>query len=186
MSLEQAKQDLATLRTVRDRESEERKESEQRLRTLIESYEKGESAEAATLKWELDKRLDELHRLRVEEDQLQDSPRYKQLLANITRLRADLSNLEQYSRHMERQTVDDRERISKAWAEFGAKTEAFYEEDSKRLKDFVTDKMLPLIEGGEPPRKPPTYGEAMRRWRTRKMLRGRTSAEIMKDLYDED
>jgi len=180
MSLEAlASQQIETL--AETKEPKEKQEAKQRLNMFFRGLSAGESPDTAVLRWELDEKQRELEKLSEEEDSVQKSERFKKLMNNISSLRKDLFNMEQYARHMERQTQDDRERVSRAWAEEGLREQAFNEEDKKRFVDFVVSQTLKDVEGGPPPRAMPRMKQTLLE---QVLRRPKTQEQLLQELSE--
>lgn len=178
MSLEQRiETELETLEHSKD--FVEKQAAKRRVKMFLTGLETGESPDTAILRMELDEKRRQLAKLAEEEESVQKNERFKNLMNTISTLRRDLSNMEQYARHMERQTADDKERVGAAWQAEGKRQQKFYEEDRKRFVDFVISQTLQDVEGGPPP---PSLPPAKRTLLEKVMRRQKTREEALRDL----
>lgn len=164
MSLEQIiKKDQDILRS-KDMPKEKKQAASGRIEAIGRMVDRGYSAENIRLMIDLDEKEMDLAKLEREHEDVKASPAYQQLSAQISTLRTQADGLDHFAKHMERVKKDASKQIDAAYAKEYAQQAAWYQEDKKRLQDWVMKTMLKHIEGGAtPPEQEVLRQEALRR-----------------------
>lgn len=130
---------------------EDKEKSRGRILSITRMIDRGYSPENIKLMMELEEKEMELESLEREHERMSSSPAYQELQKQIETLRTQAGNLEHYAKHMERVKKTASKEIDKAYAKEYAQQAAWYQEDQKRLQDWVMKTMLKHIEGGPTP-----------------------------------